>query len=94
MLAHVIATRTHARGDTHGSGLRKLAAAIDKIPNFGGNSYEDNVRRFFHQWVDDTKKMDLAKVKDGRSTQPSVFFLRCLLLLFSFLFRGGGGSNF
>lgn len=27
--------------------------------------------RFFHQWVDDTKKMDLAKVKDGHSLKPN-----------------------
>mmetsp|Transcript_37158 Transcript_37158/g.85865 ORF Transcript_37158/g.85865 Transcript_37158/m.85865 type:complete len:1482 (+) Transcript_37158:59-4504(+) len=43
----------------------KLAAAIEKIPNFGGDSYEENVMRFFQQWVEDTKKMDLKKVKDG-----------------------------
>lgn len=26
---------------------------------------EENVSRFFQSWVEDTKKMDLAKVKDG-----------------------------
>ncbi|OLP96966.1 hypothetical protein AK812_SmicGene20728 [Symbiodinium microadriaticum] len=43
----------------------KLAAIIERLPNFGGESYEENVSRFFQQWVEDTKKMDLAKVKDG-----------------------------
>lgn len=43
----------------------KLASVIEKIPNFGGASYEENVSRFFQQWVEDTKKMDLKKLKDG-----------------------------
>ncbi|CAJ1396090.1 unnamed protein product [Effrenium voratum] len=45
----------------------KLAAVIERIPNFGGISYEENVSRFFQIWVEDTKKMDLQKVKDGYS---------------------------
>ena len=48
----------------------KLAAVIERIPNFGGISYEENVGRFFQSWVEDTKKMDLAKVKDGYSGAP------------------------
>ena len=43
----------------------KLASVIEKIPNFGRASYEENVSRFFQQWVEDTKKMDLKKLKDG-----------------------------
>jgi len=43
----------------------KLASVIERIPNFGGVSYEENVSRFFQSWVEDTKKMDLAKVRDG-----------------------------
>ena len=43
----------------------KLAAVIDRIPNFGGVSYEENVQKFFQTWVEETKKLDLAKVKDG-----------------------------
>ena len=43
----------------------KLAAVIDRIPNFGGTSYEENVQKFFQTWVEETKKLDLAKVKDG-----------------------------
>lgn len=44
---------------------QKLAALVAAIPNFGGSSYEENVLAFFHQWVDDTNKMDLGKLRDG-----------------------------
>ena len=43
----------------------KLAAIIDRVPNFGGVTYEENVSKFFQTWVEETKKLDLAKVKDG-----------------------------
>ena len=47
----------------------KLAAIIDRIPNFGGVTYEENVSKFFQTWVEETKKLDLAKVKDGAKTE-------------------------
>jgi len=50
----------------------KLAGVVDAIPNLGGNSYEDNVSKFFHQWVADTQKMDLTKLKDGHFEKPDV----------------------
>lgn len=30
-----------------------------------GGALQENVSKFFQSWVEDTKKMDLAKVKDG-----------------------------
>ena len=61
----------------------KLAAVIDRIPNFGGVSYEENVSRFFQTWVEETKKMDLAKVKDGakgEDVEPQYMVTWCTLI--------------
>ena len=61
----------------------KLAAVIDRIPNFGGVSYEENVSRFFQTWVEETKKLDLAKVKDGakgEDVEPQYMVAWCTLI--------------
>eukprot|EP00913_Durusdinium_trenchii_P023826 g22376.t1 len=56
----------------------KLAAVIERVPNFA-MAVEENVSRFFQSWVEDTKKMDLAKVKDGYpgEVEPEVMLRMC-----------------
>eukprot|EP00930_Biecheleria_cincta_P037267 TRINITY_DN2555_c0_g1_i3.p1 TRINITY_DN2555_c0_g1~~TRINITY_DN2555_c0_g1_i3.p1 ORF type:complete len:1469 (-),score=249.07 TRINITY_DN2555_c0_g1_i3:284-4690(-) len=44
----------------------KLGKLIDAIPKSSKTgSYSFHVSQFFHQWVDDTKKLELKLVKDG-----------------------------
>jgi len=43
----------------------KLNRVIESIPNVAGHRFEENVRKFFRVWVEETKNLTLKDLKDG-----------------------------